>query len=129
VTSSEDYYPTVAINALMRVLRDPAMASQHQNVSGGGLAGWLAQGGAGGLARADAVARAAGRWQPAPGLGAWAAPPSGSAGPHPTTTIAHTHTTATTTTATTTTATTTAAATTTTTNPTNPTNPRRWSPR
>eukprot|EP00198_Chlamydomonas_reinhardtii_P008241 XP_001697578.1 target of rapamycin, growth-regulatory PI3K-like protein kinase [Chlamydomonas reinhardtii] len=29
VTSSEDYYPTVAINALMRVLRDPALASQH----------------------------------------------------------------------------------------------------
>jgi hypothetical protein len=32
VTSSEDYYPTVAINALMRVLRDPALASQHQAV-------------------------------------------------------------------------------------------------
>lgn len=30
VTSSEDYYPTVAINALVRVLRDPALASQHQ---------------------------------------------------------------------------------------------------
>jgi FKBP12-rapamycin complex-associated protein len=30
VTSSEDYYPTVAINALMRVLRDSALASQHQ---------------------------------------------------------------------------------------------------
>ncbi len=29
MTSSEDYYPTVAINALMRVLRDPALASQH----------------------------------------------------------------------------------------------------
>lgn len=29
VTSSEDYYPTVAINALMRVLRDPAFASLH----------------------------------------------------------------------------------------------------
>ncbi|GIL44136.1 hypothetical protein Vafri_1666 [Volvox africanus] len=29
VTSSEDYYPTVAINALIRVLRDPALASQH----------------------------------------------------------------------------------------------------
>ena len=29
VTSSEDYYPTVAINALMRVLREPAMASLH----------------------------------------------------------------------------------------------------
>uniref|UniRef100_A0A7S3R516 Serine/threonine-protein kinase TOR n=1 Tax=Dunaliella tertiolecta TaxID=3047 RepID=A0A7S3R516_DUNTE len=32
VTSSEDYYPTVAINALMRVLRDPAMATQHMKV-------------------------------------------------------------------------------------------------
>ena len=29
VTSSEDYYPTVAINALMRVLREPSMASLH----------------------------------------------------------------------------------------------------
>ncbi|GIL87381.1 hypothetical protein Vretimale_1690 [Volvox reticuliferus] len=29
VTSSDDYYPTVAINALIRVLRDPALASQH----------------------------------------------------------------------------------------------------
>ena len=29
VTSSEDYYPTVAINALMRVLRDPTLASLH----------------------------------------------------------------------------------------------------
>ncbi len=29
VTSSEDYYPTVAINALMRVLRDPGLASLH----------------------------------------------------------------------------------------------------
>ena len=29
VTASEDYYPTVAINALMRVLREPAMASLH----------------------------------------------------------------------------------------------------
>ena len=29
VTSSEDYYPTVAINALMRVLREPTMASLH----------------------------------------------------------------------------------------------------
>jgi FKBP12-rapamycin complex-associated protein len=28
-TSSEDYYPTVAINALMRVLRDPALGSLH----------------------------------------------------------------------------------------------------
>jgi FKBP12-rapamycin complex-associated protein len=32
VTSSEDYYPTVAINALMRVLRDSGLASQHQAV-------------------------------------------------------------------------------------------------
>lgn len=29
VTSSEDYYPTVAINALMRVLRDPSLSSLH----------------------------------------------------------------------------------------------------
>ena len=29
VTSSEDYYPTVAINALMRVLRDPTLISLH----------------------------------------------------------------------------------------------------
>eukprot|EP00887_Chlorella_sp_A99_P006163 scaffold3.g6163.t1 len=29
VTSSEDYYPTVAINALIRVLREPGMASLH----------------------------------------------------------------------------------------------------
>ena len=29
VTSSEDYYPTVAINALMRVLREPSAASLH----------------------------------------------------------------------------------------------------
>ena len=29
---SQDYYPTVAINALMRVLRDPAMATQHDKV-------------------------------------------------------------------------------------------------
>jgi len=28
-TSSEEYYPTVAINALMRVLRDPALSSHH----------------------------------------------------------------------------------------------------
>ena len=28
-TSSEDYYPTVAINALMRLLRDPSLASLH----------------------------------------------------------------------------------------------------
>eukprot|EP00879_Flechtneria_rotunda_P007003 GHRR01007352.1.p1 GENE.GHRR01007352.1~~GHRR01007352.1.p1 ORF type:complete len:2075 (+),score=775.15 GHRR01007352.1:2-6226(+) len=32
VTSSEDYYPTVAINALMRVLRDSGLSSQHQAV-------------------------------------------------------------------------------------------------
>lgn len=29
VTSSEDYYPTVAINALMRVLRDPGLGVLH----------------------------------------------------------------------------------------------------
>ena len=29
VTSSEDYYPTVAINALMRVLREPSAAILH----------------------------------------------------------------------------------------------------
>lgn len=29
VTSSEDYYPTVAINALMRVLRNPGLAGLH----------------------------------------------------------------------------------------------------
>jgi Domain of unknown function (DUF3385) len=32
VTSSEDYYPTVAINALMRTLRDPSMSSHHFEV-------------------------------------------------------------------------------------------------
>eukprot|EP00798_Chlamydomonas_sp_ICE-L_P022753 gene22753-29921_t len=32
VTSNEEYYPTVSINALMRVLRDPSLASQHMNV-------------------------------------------------------------------------------------------------
>ena len=32
VTSSEEYYPTVAINALMRTLRDPAMSSHHPQV-------------------------------------------------------------------------------------------------
>ena len=32
VTSSDEYYPTVAINALMRVLRDPTYVSQHMNV-------------------------------------------------------------------------------------------------
>ena len=34
LTSSEDYYPTVAINALMRVLRDPSLSSQHAAVVG-----------------------------------------------------------------------------------------------
>lgn len=29
MTSSEEYYPTVAINALMRVLKDPAAQSLH----------------------------------------------------------------------------------------------------
>eukprot|EP00850_Spirogloea_muscicola_P011604 SM000072S21238 [mRNA] locus=s72:583526:601430:+ [translate_table: standard] len=33
-TSSEDYYPTVAIAALMRILREPAMSSYHQRVVG-----------------------------------------------------------------------------------------------
>lgn len=32
VTSSEEYYPTVAINALMRSLKDPAMSSHHPQV-------------------------------------------------------------------------------------------------
>ena len=32
VTSSEEYYPTVAINALMRSLRDPALSSHHFEV-------------------------------------------------------------------------------------------------
>ena len=32
VTSSEEYYPTIAINALMRTLRDPAMVSHHEPV-------------------------------------------------------------------------------------------------
>ena len=32
VTSSEEYYPTVAINALMRLLRDPSMSSHHFQV-------------------------------------------------------------------------------------------------
>ena len=32
VTSSEEYYPTVAINALMRALKDPAMSSHHPQV-------------------------------------------------------------------------------------------------
>ncbi|KAK9806315.1 hypothetical protein WJX72_010074 [[Myrmecia] bisecta] len=32
VTSSEEYYPTVAINALMRALRDPTMSSHHPRV-------------------------------------------------------------------------------------------------
>lgn len=32
-TSSEDYYPTVAINALMRLLRDPSMSSHQQAIT------------------------------------------------------------------------------------------------
>lgn len=32
VTTSEEYYPTIAINALMRTLRDPAMVSHHEPV-------------------------------------------------------------------------------------------------
>ena len=57
VTSSEEYYPTVAINALMRVLRDPSMGSQHMAVTGalmqvrrgeeglwGGGVGWVGEG-------------------------------------------------------------------------------------
>jgi hypothetical protein len=32
VTSSEEYYPTVAINALMKTLRDPALSSHHPQV-------------------------------------------------------------------------------------------------
>lgn len=32
VTSSDEYYPTIAINALMRLLRDPSMISQNMNV-------------------------------------------------------------------------------------------------
>lgn len=32
VTASADYYPTVAINALMRTLRDPVMAPHHAEV-------------------------------------------------------------------------------------------------
>ena len=34
VTSSEEYYPTVAINALMRTLRDPSMSSHHPQARG-----------------------------------------------------------------------------------------------
>jgi FKBP12-rapamycin complex-associated protein len=33
-TTSEDYYPTVAINALMRILRDPTLSSYHSKVVG-----------------------------------------------------------------------------------------------
>lgn len=33
LTGSEEYYPTVAINALMRSLRDAALSSQHFEVS------------------------------------------------------------------------------------------------
>ncbi len=32
MTSSEEYYPTIAINALIRALRDPAMVSHHEPV-------------------------------------------------------------------------------------------------
>lgn len=32
VTTSEEYYPTIAINSLMRSLRDPAMVSLHEPV-------------------------------------------------------------------------------------------------
>ena len=32
-TTSEDYYPTVATNALLRMLRDPALGSHHQAVT------------------------------------------------------------------------------------------------
>jgi len=32
LTGSEEYYPTVAINALMRSLRDAALSSQHFEV-------------------------------------------------------------------------------------------------
>ncbi|EEF44132.1 fkbp-rapamycin associated protein, putative [Ricinus communis] len=32
--TSEDYYSTVAINSLMRILRDPSLASYHQKVVG-----------------------------------------------------------------------------------------------
>jgi hypothetical protein len=33
-TTSEEYYPTVAINALMRILRDPSLSSYHLKVVG-----------------------------------------------------------------------------------------------
>ncbi|KAI3919103.1 hypothetical protein MKW98_016656 [Papaver atlanticum] len=33
-TSEEDYYPTVAISSLMRILRDPSLVSYHQKVVG-----------------------------------------------------------------------------------------------
>ncbi|XP_020086675.1 serine/threonine-protein kinase TOR isoform X1 [Ananas comosus] len=33
-TASEDYYSTVAINSLMRILRDPSLSSYHQKVVG-----------------------------------------------------------------------------------------------
>ncbi|KAM7482395.1 hypothetical protein LguiB_006978 [Lonicera macranthoides] len=32
--TSEDYFPTVAINSLMRILRDPSLSSYHQQVVG-----------------------------------------------------------------------------------------------
>jgi len=31
-TSQEDFYPTVAINALLKILRDPALSNQHETV-------------------------------------------------------------------------------------------------
>ncbi|KAK9166114.1 hypothetical protein Scep_001305 [Stephania cephalantha] len=34
LATSEDYYPTVAINSLMRILRDPSLSSYHQKVVG-----------------------------------------------------------------------------------------------
>lgn len=65
MTSSEDYYPTVAINALMRVLRDSGLASQHQvgvcggrGGTGGGLCVYtwgITQGAAGETGRCDRV--------------------------------------------------------------------------
>ena len=33
-TTSEDYYPTVATNALMRMLRDPTQTTHQQAVTG-----------------------------------------------------------------------------------------------
>ncbi|XP_049394191.1 serine/threonine-protein kinase TOR-like [Solanum stenotomum] len=34
IATSEDYYSTVAINSLMRILRDPSLSSYHQKVVG-----------------------------------------------------------------------------------------------